>query len=106
MSITSKEFKIPPENPSKGIHLKNLTPSQAWPFFCITAERTRRITANLSGAMADFTESLFLNPKYADSCLDRGQIRDGVGENIPWRERIFAGGTDRSSIFGAEKNVE
>jgi tetratricopeptide (TPR) repeat protein len=101
-----KEFKIPPENLQKGIHLKNLTPSQSLALFLHNRGADKADHGDLSGAMADFTESLFLNPKYADSYLDRGQIRMELGEYSLARKDLSRAERIDPRYSGAEKNVE
>jgi hypothetical protein len=101
-----KEFKIPSETIQNGIHLKNLTPAQSLALFLHNRGADKAEHGDLSGAIADFTESIFLNPRSSDSYVNRGQARMDLGEYSLAKKDLKRAERIDPRYSGAEKNVE
>src|SRR5262249_38882376 len=101
-----QKMQIPSETRNTGVHLKSLNPSETLALFLHNRGAAQADRGRLKEAMEDFTESLFLNPHYADSYLDRGQIPIDLGQYDRAKEDLRQAERIDPRYSGAPRNVE
>jgi len=99
-------MKIPPESLQRGIRLKNLNPAERLALFLHLRGSAKADQGRLSEAIKDYTEAIFLNPRFPDAYLDRGHLRNEMGQYPQAQGDLIQAEKLDPRYSGAVRNVE